>query len=50
MPSALDGAVDFYSYSSQFEDLADLHDTILMSYHHGYEKDVGIVGTGRGPP
>ncbi len=43
---ALDGAVDFYSYSSQFEDLADLHDTILMSYHHGYEKDVGIVGTG----
>lgn len=42
---SMDGAVDFYSYSSQFEDLADLHDTILMSYHHGYEKDVGIVGT-----
>ena len=42
---ALDGAVDFYSYSSQFEALADLHDAILMSYHHGYEKDTGIVGT-----
>lgn len=42
---ATDGAIDFYAYSSQFEDLADLHDAILMSYHHGYEKDIGIVGT-----
>lgn len=42
---ASDGAVDFYSYSSRFEDVADLHDAILMSYHHGYEKDIGIVGT-----
>ena len=41
---AFDGAVDFYSYSTQFEDLADLHDTLLMSYHHGYEKDVGVIG------
>ena len=41
---ASDGAVDFYSYSTQFEDLADLHDTLLMSYHHGYEKDVGVIG------
>ena len=40
-----DGAVDFYSYSSQFEDLADLHETVLMSYHHDLEKDVAIVGT-----
>lgn len=40
-----DGAVDFYSYSTQFEDLADLHETILMSYHHDLEKDVAIVGT-----
>lgn len=41
---AQDGAVDFYSYSTQYEDLADMHDSLLMSYHHGYEKDVGIVG------
>lgn len=42
---ASDGAVDFYSYASPAEDVADLHDAILMSYHHGYEKDIGIVGT-----
>ena len=41
---AEDGAVDFYSYSTQYEDLADMHDALLMSYHQGYEKDVGIVG------
>ena len=40
-----DGAVDFYSYSSPFEDLADLHETALMSYHHDFEKDVAVVGT-----
>ena len=39
------GAVDFYSYASVFEDVAGLHEAILMSYHHGYEKDIGIVGT-----
>ena len=39
-----DGGVDFYSYSSRYEDLADLHDSILMSYHHGFEKDIAIVG------
>ena len=39
-----DGAVDFYSYSSRYEALADVHDSLLMSLHHGYEKDVGIVG------
>ena len=38
-----DGAVDFYSYTSQFEDLADLHETLLMSYHHGLEKDTAIT-------
>ena len=42
---ASDGAVDFYSYASPFEDTADLHDAVLMSYHHGFEKDIGIVGT-----
>ncbi|MDE0421766.1 MAG: PKD domain-containing protein [Gammaproteobacteria bacterium] len=42
---AEDGAVDFYSYSTPYEDLADMHDSLLMSYHQGYEKDVGIVGT-----
>ena len=42
---ASDGAVDFYSYASPFEDTADLHDAILMSHHHGFEKDIGIVGT-----
>ena len=40
-----DGAVDYYSYTNQFEDLAGLHEAVLMSYHHGYEKDVAIVGT-----
>ena len=39
-----DGAVDFYSYSSRYEALADMHDSLIMSFHHGYEKDVGIVG------
>ena len=42
---ASDGAVDFYSYASPFEDTADLHDAILLSYHQGFEKDIGIVGT-----
>ena len=40
---ALDGAVAFYSYSTQYEDLANLHETLLMSYHHGYENDVAVV-------
>ncbi|MCY4427772.1 MAG: PKD domain-containing protein, partial [Halieaceae bacterium] len=38
-----DGAVDFYSYFSQFEDLADLLETLLMSYHQGLEKDTAIT-------
>ena len=38
-----DGAVDYYSYSSQFEDLADLHTVALMSHHFGQEQDTGIT-------
>ena len=38
-----DGAVDYYSYSSQFEDLADLHTAALMSRHFGQEQDTGIT-------
>lgn len=45
---APDGAVDFYSYSTQYEALADTHDSMLMSYHHGYEKDVGIIAREEG--
>ena len=40
---ALDGAVEFYSYSTQYEALADSSDALLMSYHHDYEKDVAVV-------
>ena len=38
-----DGAVDYYSYSSQFEDLADLHTAALMSRHFGQETDTAIT-------
>ena len=38
-----DGAVDYYSYSTQFEDLAVLHSTTLVSYHFGYEADIAIT-------
>ena len=40
---SMDGAVDYYSYSSQFEDLADLHTAALMSHHFGLEQDTGIT-------
>lgn len=40
---AADGAVDYYSYLTQFEDLADLHTAALMSYHFGQEQDTGIT-------
>ena len=40
---ANDGAVDYYSYSSQYEDLADLHTAALMSYHFGQEQDTAIT-------
>ena len=38
-----DGAVDYYSYFSPYEDLADLHTAALMSYHFGYEQDTAIT-------
>lgn len=38
-----DGAVDYYSYTTQFEDLAELHSTALMSYHYGYEADIAVT-------
>lgn len=33
-----------YSYSSPFEDLADVFHNLMSSYSLGYETDVGIVG------
>ena len=38
-----DGAVDYYAYYSQFEDLADLHTAALMSRHFGQEQDTAIT-------
>ena len=38
-----DGAVDYYSYLTQYEDLAQLHTAALMSYHFGQEQDTGIT-------
>ncbi|MCZ6889070.1 MAG: hypothetical protein O7H39_11295 [Gammaproteobacteria bacterium] len=40
---ALDGAAQYYSYTSQYEDFANLFDTVMMSFHFGYEKDTGIT-------
>ena len=40
---AADGAVDYYSYLTQFEDLADLHTAALLSYHFGQEQDTAIT-------
>ena len=45
-----DGAVDFYSYASIFEDLADLHSTVLMSHHFGQEQDTAITDNPPEPP
>ncbi|MEM7217086.1 MAG: hypothetical protein AAF515_01885 [Pseudomonadota bacterium] len=39
----LDGASQYYSYSTQFEDFANLFDTIMMAHHYGYTKEVGIT-------
>ena len=38
-----DGAVDYYSYASRYEDVADLHTAALMSYHFGQAQDTGIT-------
>lgn len=42
-PFALDGATQYYAYSTQFEDFASILETVLMSFHFGYEKDTGIT-------
>ncbi len=40
---ANDGAVQYYAYSTPFEDFATLFETVMMSYHFGYDKDTGIT-------
>lgn len=45
-----DGAADFYSYSSLFEDMPQLHSYVLMSYHFGQEPDTGITDNPPEPP
>lgn len=40
-----DGAIQYYSYSNQFEDFATMFETVMMHYHFGYEKDTGITTT-----
>ncbi len=38
-----DGAVQYYAYSTQFEDFATAFETVMMDYHFGYQKDTGIT-------
>jgi len=38
-----DGAIQFYSYFSEHEDLAQLLEGVLMSYHFGATTNVGFV-------
>ena len=38
-----DSAIQYYAYSTQFEDFATMFETVMMQYHFGYEKDTGIT-------
>ncbi len=38
-----DGAVQYYAYSTQFEDFATAFETVMMDFHFGYQKDTGIT-------
>lgn len=40
---ANDGAVQYYAYTTQFEDFAVLFETAMMKWHYGYDKDTGII-------
>ncbi len=43
---APDGAVQYYSYSTEREDFANLVETALMAFHFGYDKDTAITDKG----
>lgn len=38
-----DGAVQYYAYTSQYEDFATLFETAMMKWHFGYDKDTAIT-------
>jgi hypothetical protein len=40
---ANDGALQYYAYTTQFEDFASLFDTAMMNWHFGYDKDTAIT-------
>jgi hypothetical protein len=40
---ANDGAIQYYAYTTQFEDLATMFETVMMLYHFDFEKDTGIT-------
>ncbi len=40
---AADGAIQFYSYSSQYEDLAQLVEGVMMGHHYGALTNVGFT-------
>lgn len=40
---AVDGAIQFYSYSSQYEDLAQLVEGVMMGHHYGALTNVGFT-------
>jgi hypothetical protein len=40
---ANEGAIQYYSYSNQFEDLATMFETVMMMFHFDFEKDTGIT-------
>ena len=40
---AADGAIQFYSYSSQYEDLAQLVEGVMMGHHHDSLTNVGFI-------
>ena len=42
-PFVDDGAVQYYAYTSQFEDFAVLFESAMMKWHFGYDKDTAIT-------
>ncbi len=38
-----DGAIQYYSYLTQFEDFATMFETVMMDFHFGFKKDTGIT-------
>ena len=39
---ATDGAIHFYSYTSQYEDLAQLVEGVMMAYHYDVNMNIGF--------